>query len=67
MTKPPKKFQHLCSACGRHVTQHQSDLAEEQGKCPYCGKPLVPVKKYDPDAEQIVDRNEIDEEERGGR
>jgi DNA-directed RNA polymerase subunit RPC12/RpoP len=64
--KKPSRAQKVCSSCGRHVTQHQSDLAEELGKCPYCGKPLVPVRKYDPDAEIIIDRNEIDEEEPPG-
>lgn len=63
MTNSPRKFQNVCPSCGRHVTQHQSDLAEELGKCPYCGQPLVPVHKHDPDSEPVVDRSEIDEEE----
>lgn len=62
MNKPSRKPRHVCPSCGRHIPQHQSDLAEELGNCPYCGKPLRRGKMYDPDAQNIVSRDDIDEE-----
>ncbi len=63
MSKPSRQFSRTCPSCGREIKQHQSDLAEEMGMCPYCQNPLVPVRKYDPDSETVASQDEIDEEE----
>jgi len=66
MTKSSRQFSVTCPSCGRQVKQHQSDLAEEQDKCPYCGRPLMLEHKYDSDSETVEDRDKIDEEDAPG-